>query len=179
METNERAGQEVEFANQEPEGLANQKPKGQSQAQESLPEAKSPATDNHSAQNLIHNQSEKGPYGPWMLVKRPPRRKKDFQKDNKSQKDSEPERGSRFALLQNSEKDIDTNEADFSQPKRSMVSSKPVISQPESSKATRIRNPSAGKITRRSRKNKQATKKDMRGSQMLTVSIYHGRITHH
>ncbi|KAJ1416897.1 hypothetical protein SESBI_17060 [Sesbania bispinosa] len=53
-----------------------------------------------SVRKFENVSSEGGPYGPWMLVKRQPRRKSDFPTKKPTQNNAVQQAGSRFALLE-------------------------------------------------------------------------------
>ncbi|KAJ1388605.1 hypothetical protein SESBI_38945, partial [Sesbania bispinosa] len=101
--------------------------------------------------------SEGGPYGPWMLVKRPPRRKSDLSTKRPTQNNAVKQAGSRFALLEQEEHEENIETA----PKKDLV---PVIA--------KVRNPNAGENSQKDQKGKnsimgQHNKKDQGRKQVV------------
>ncbi|KAJ1410601.1 hypothetical protein SESBI_21767 [Sesbania bispinosa] len=98
-----------------------------------------------------------GPYGPWMLVKRPPRRKSDLSTKRPTRNNEVKQAGSRFALLEQEEyeENIETS------PKKDLVL---VIA--------KVRNPNVGKNSQKDQKGKnsimgQHNKKDQGRKQVV------------
>ncbi|KAJ1416605.1 hypothetical protein SESBI_17185 [Sesbania bispinosa] len=96
--------------------------------------------------SLLHHTTPQNPYGPWMLVKRPPRKRLSGNQDKDREKGAKAT-GSRFNILKTTDEPTETVEAEITAP----------VQIPEQ-KMTRIRDPTAGK-------NRQQHKKELHRKQ--------------
>ncbi|KAJ1396650.1 hypothetical protein SESBI_32404 [Sesbania bispinosa] len=90
--------------------------------------------------SLLHHTTPQNPYGPWMLVKRPPRRRLSGNQDKEREKGAKAT-GSRFNILEMVDEPTETVETEITAP----------VQIPKQ-KMTRIRDPTVGKNSQQHKK---------------------------